>query len=175
MLMYNFRKKYEFPRRSPGEKFVQYVPNFRLFFVVNHQYTEVMHKNGGVYTSCSPRLKIDHIWHKMFFANFAHFLQSTKSVRILMVCIIFVIFAEIPHSFRGGYIGKIVPFFTKCILFSRWLLFITIYNDQKWGDVSVLVTEGGPGFTLSEKIFRKCHTRFIKYCIMPYVDSSQYF
>ena len=32
MLMYNFRKKYEFPRRSLGEKFGQYVTNLLLLF-----------------------------------------------------------------------------------------------------------------------------------------------
>ena len=60
-----------------------------------------MHKKGEMYTTCSPRSKMGYICQKMFFVNFAHFLQKHEPVRILLLCIIFVIFAKMCPFFPG--------------------------------------------------------------------------
>ena len=61
-----------------------------------------MHKNGGMYTTWYTRLKIGHIWQKMFFVNFAHFSQNNEMLRIMMLYIIFVIFTKNVSFFSGG-------------------------------------------------------------------------
>ena len=38
----------------------------------------------------------------MFFANFVRFSQNNEIMRIMMLCIIFVIFAKMGPFFRGG-------------------------------------------------------------------------
>ena len=102
MLAYNFRKKYEFHQRSPGRNLDNVSLIFDCFFIVNHQATGVMHKNGEMYTTCSPRLKIGHICQKMLFTNFARFLQNSAPVRILMLYAIFDIFDKMSNFCRGG-------------------------------------------------------------------------
>ena len=80
---------------------------FNCFFVVNQQATGVMHKKGELYTTCSPRAKIGHICQKMLFENFAHFLQKSKTVRILMLRTIFVIFAKMTIFFGEVMLGTL--------------------------------------------------------------------
>ena len=106
MLMYNFRKKYEFHRRSPGRNLDNISHIFDCFFIVNYQATGVMHRKRVMCTLCSPRLKIGHIWQKMLFTNFAHFSQNNEMMSIMMLCIMFAIFAKkCILFFRGGVTG----------------------------------------------------------------------
>ena len=112
MLMHNFRKKYEFPRGPPGRNLGNVSSIFDCFFVVNHQVTGVMHKKGGMYTICSPRSKIVHIYQKTFFANFTSFLQNNEMTRIMMLYIIFVIFAKMFSFCRVG--SRLVKFGQNC-------------------------------------------------------------
>ena len=91
-----------FPGGPPGRNLDNTSLIFDYFFIVNHQATGVMHKKGGMYTICSPRLKIGHIWQKMFFANFVCFSQNNEMLRVMMLYIIFVIFAKNVSFFSGG-------------------------------------------------------------------------
>ena len=86
---------------------------FDCFFIVNHQATGVIHKNGGMCTICSPRLKIGHIYQKLLFVNFAHFSQNNEMLRIMMLYIIFVIFAKNVSFFPGGVPGGNLDNYTK--------------------------------------------------------------
>ena len=128
-------------------------PIFGCFFVVNHQETEVMHKKGGMYTTCSPRSKIVHIYQKTFFANFTRFLQNNEMTRIMMLYIIFVIFAKMTVFFRGGYTGKYGLFFTNFNLFFQCLSPTNRGNVQKCGGVPRLFTKDAKCPTLSENFF----------------------
>ena len=120
-----------FPGGPPGRNLYNMSPIFNCFFIVNHQATGVMHKKPGMYTIYSPRSKIVYICQKMTFANFARFLQNNETVRNLMLCIIFVIFAKMSTFFRGGYIGKITPFCTNFGLCFCCLLSSNRGNEQK--------------------------------------------
>ena len=151
--MYNFRKKYEFPWRSPGRNLYNISSIFGCFFVIKHQSTGVMHKSDVLYTTCSPRLKIVHIYQKMFFGNFAHFLQNNETVRGLMLRVMFVIFMKMPNFFLGGYVGKNYPFFTNFDLFFCCVSSINRVNGQKLRGVATLVTEGENCNILSENFF----------------------
>ena len=51
-----------------------------------------------------------YICQKMFFVNFVHVSQINETVRILMLYIIFVIFAKMTNFFRGGTPGNKVHF-----------------------------------------------------------------
>ena len=101
LLMHNFRKKYEFPWRSPGRTWNNVSPIFGCFFVVNHQEPGVMHKKGEIYTTCSPRSKINHICQKMFFGNFARFYKIMRQ-RAFWCCTLFLAFLWKYPIFSGG-------------------------------------------------------------------------
>ena len=88
------------PEVPPGRNADNMALIFGRFYVVNHQETEIMHKNGRLCTACSPRLKIVHICQKMFFVNFTHFLQSNEPVRKLMLYVTFSIFGKIYNFCR---------------------------------------------------------------------------
>ena len=121
-----------FPGGPPGRNLDNMSLIFDCFFVVNHQATGVTHKNGEIHIICPTRLKIVHTYKKGFFKNFACFLQKNKTVRILMLCIIFVIFTKRVNFFRGGYVGKLRLVFTNFNLVFCCLTLIIRGNNQKW-------------------------------------------
>ena len=88
---------------------------FDYFFVVHYQATGIMHKNGGVYSTCFSRSKIDPICQKMFFGNFAHFLQKNEMLRIVLLCITFVIFTKSTNFFRGGVTSVNMGYFSQIV------------------------------------------------------------
>ena len=164
-----------FPGGPPGRNLNNRSLIFDCFFIVNHQATGGMPKNDGVCTTCYTRLKIDHIYPKMFFANFAQLLQNNEMMRTLMLCIIFVIFAKMSNFFRGGYVGKYGAFFTNFALFFCCCTSIIRRNEQNCGGVYDLYLAGKKWFTLPENFFRKVCTLFVKYCNSTYFDVVHYF
>ena len=66
-----FGKNSEFPGDLPGGNFDHVSQILDCFFVVYHQFTGVMSKNGEFCITCPPRSKIGQICQKTFFENFA--------------------------------------------------------------------------------------------------------
>ena len=132
------------------------------FFVVCHQFTGVTSKNGELCTTGPPRAKIGQICQKLFFENFAHFLQNNETARILMLRLILSIFAKMTNFSRGGYVGKWDPFFTNFDVFFCCLSSIYGDNAQKWGIVYTRFIEVKNWSNLTKNFFREFCTIFAK-------------
>ena len=98
-------------------------------------------------------MKIVHIYQKMLFGNFVHFSQNNEMLRVVILCIIFVIFAKMTVFFRGGSTGKYGLFFTNFNLFFQCLSPTNSGNVQKCGGVPRLFTKDAKCPTLSENFF----------------------
>ena len=136
--------------------------NFDLFFFVYHQFTGVTNKNGELCTSGPLRSKIGQICQKIFFENFAHFLQNNETTRILMLGLILGIFAKMTNFSREDPLGKMTHFSSIFNLFFGWLPSISRGNGQKWGAVHELPPEGENGSILTKTFFREFCTLFAK-------------
>ena len=132
------------------------------FSVVYHQFAKVPSKNGELCTAGPPRSKIGQICQKIFFENFAHFLQNNETTHILMLGLILGIFAKMTNFSRGGYVVKLDPFFTNFDLFFCCLSSIYGGNEQKWGIVYTRSAEGKNCPNLPETFFREFCTIFAK-------------
>ena len=86
----------------PGRNLDNTTPLFNFFFVVKHQATGVMHKNGELHTTCSPRLKVTDIWQKTFFVNFTRFSTKYGNGAHFAVGVLFLTFLEKCVLFSGG-------------------------------------------------------------------------